>query len=129
MARAAGGGLRDLIRRRLGLPRSEGERCACDQQRRTYSGCAHNRSCNVLHPMVMMAGLDCHDASPFGYLDAMETQSAHAALIEINIAAIVCTPRSSANVGVEADISPKSADSRFDPSRALRVAIAEYRAD
>ena len=93
MARAAGGGLRDLIRRRLGLPRSEGERCACDQQRRTYSGCAHNRSCNVLHPMVMMAGPDCHYASPFGYLDAMETQSAHAALIEINIAAIARTPR------------------------------------
>jgi hypothetical protein len=43
--------------------------------------------------MVMMAGLDCHDASPFGYLDAMETQSAHAALIEINIAAIARTPR------------------------------------
>jgi hypothetical protein len=49
----------------------------------------------MLHPMVMMTGLDCHDASPLGYLDAMETQSAHAALIEINIAAIVrsCTSR------------------------------------
>jgi len=95
MARAAGLSLRNLIWRRLSLPRSEGERCACDQQRRAYSGRAHNRSCNMLHPMVMMTGLDCHDASPLGYLDAMETQSAHAALIEINIAAIVrsCTSR------------------------------------
>jgi hypothetical protein len=79
MARAAGLSFRDLIWRRLSLPRSEGEHCACDQQRRTYSGCAHHQSCNMLHPMaMMMTGLDCHDASPFGYLDAMETQSAHA---------------------------------------------------
>jgi hypothetical protein len=38
-----------------------------------------------------MTDLDCHDASPFGVWTPWETQSAHAALIEINIAINVRT--------------------------------------
>jgi hypothetical protein len=37
--------------------------------------------------MVTMTGLDCHNASSFGFRTRWKTQVAHTALIEINIAA------------------------------------------